>query len=71
MVLPPLDLAILPHLEKPGSLPEYYIHEPSEQLPFCKVKIVKKTFASYVTVHIYSIQTKGIQHKSMVKLALK
>ena len=34
---------------------------------FQKMKIVEKFVASSASLHIYNVQTKGAQHKSMVK----
>ena len=44
-------------------------NQPKARIP--KVKIVKKSVVVSASVHIYNAQTKGTQHVSMVKPALK
>ena len=36
-----------------------------------KIQIVKKFAANSASSHIYNVQTKGVQHKAMVKPLLK
>ena len=42
-----------------------------KRLPYPENENALNPFASSASLHIYNVQTKGTQHKSMVKPALK